>query len=153
MTQGILRFASGLFARGALFRHASGFVSGMGQFGVEVEGESSDARVRKIKVPIEEPSVFHEVIEKRETYRGPLEPCAWNGELVRQLGGVEPAEVVAMPMLVGDRVALVFYGDDAGRGRSLPPFDELELLMIQGGLAVEKAVLEERVKALEGRTG
>ena len=58
-----------------------------------------------------------------------------------------------MPMLVGDRVALVFYGDDAGRGRSWPPFDELELLMIQGGLAVEKAVLEERVKALEGRTG
>jgi hypothetical protein len=153
VTLGILRFAGGLLARGALFRYASGFVTGMGQFGIEVEGETGDARVRTIKIPVEEPSVFHEVIEKRETFRGPLEPHPWNRALVRQLGGVEPAEVVAVPMLVGDRVSLVFYGDNAPGNRPLPPSDELELLMIQGGLAVEKALLEERVRALEGRKG
>lgn len=151
VTLGILRFAGQLMSRGALFLHSSGFVTGMGQFGVEVEGESGDARVRKIKIPVEEPSIFHEVIEKHETFRGALESRYWNVQLVRQLGGLQPTEVVAVPMLVADRVAMIFYGDNAADGKPLPATDELELLMIQGGLAVEKSVLEERLRALERR--
>jgi Domain of unknown function (DUF4388) len=151
VTLGILRFAGGLVRRGVLFLHSSGFITGMGQFGIEVGGESGDARVRRIKIPGEDPSVFHEVIEKQETYRGPLEERFWNMELVRMLGGVRPGEVMAVPMVVGDRVALIFYGDNAPDGAPLPAADDLEVLMIQGGLAIEKGVLERRLKDLEQR--
>jgi len=48
-------------------------------------------------------------------------------------------------------VALIFYGDDLPDGGPLPQVDELELLMIQGGLAIEKAALELRLRALESR--
>jgi len=151
ITLGILRFAAGLVRRGALFLNASGFVTGMGQFGVEIEGESADARVRKIRIPADEPSVFLDVSERQETYRGPLERRYWNVELTRGLGGQMAHEVVVVPMLVGGRVALIFYGDNLPDGGPLPAMDELELLMIQGGLAVEKAALEARLKALEER--
>jgi hypothetical protein len=151
VTLGILRFAGHLMRRGVLFLHASGLVTGMGQFGIEVTGESADARVRKIRVPAEEPSVFLDVIERQETYRGPLERRFWNVELTRALGGGFPTEVVAVPMVVGGRVALIFYGDDLPDGGPLPQVDDLELLMIQGGLAIEKAALELRLHALENR--
>lgn len=152
VTLGILRFAGHLMRRGVLFLHASGLVAGMGQFGIEVEGgESADARVRKIRIPAEEPSLFLDVIERQETYRGPLERRYWNVELTRVLGGGFPNEVVAVPMVVGGRVALIFYGDDLPDGGPLPQLDELELLMIQGGLAIEKAALEMKLRALEDR--
>lgn len=150
VTLGILRFAGKLLARGALFLHASGFVTGMGQFGIALPGaESADARVRRVRIPADEPSIFHEVIEKHETFRGPLEEHPRNLELCLALGGARPREAVAVPMLVGDRVALVFYGDNLPLDRPLPAIDELEVLMIQGGLAIEKALLEERLRGLE----
>jgi hypothetical protein len=151
VTLGILRFAAHLVRRGVLFLHASGLVSGMGQFGIEAAGGSADDRVRKIRVPAEEPSVFLDVIERQETYRGPLERRYWNVELSRALGGGFPTEVVAVPMVVGGRVALIFYGDDLPDGGPLPRVEELELLMIQAGLAIEKAALEQRLQALENR--
>lgn len=150
---GILRFAARTMRRGALFQHSSGQVTGMGQFGLENGSESADARVRKIRVPAEEPSIFLDVIERQETYRGPLERRYWNVELSRALGGGYPQEVVAVPMVVGGRVSLIFYGDDLPDGGPLPRLDELELLMIQGGLAIEKAALEMRLAALESRKG
>lgn len=148
---GILRFAARTMRRGVLFQHASGLVTGMGQFGIEVETGSADARVRQIRIPAEEPSIFLDVVERQETYRGPLERRYWNVELSRALGGGFPNEVVAVPMVVGGRVALIFYGDDLPDGGPLPRTDELELLMIQGGLAIEKAALEMRLRALESR--
>lgn len=152
VTLGILRFAGHLMRRGVLFLHASGLVTGMGQFGIETaNGESADARVRKIRIPAEEPSLFLDVIERQETYRGPLERRYWNVEVSRALGGGFPNEVVAVPMVVGGRVALIFYGDDLPDGGPLPHLDELELLMIQGGLAIEKAALELRLRSLEDR--
>jgi GAF domain-containing protein len=48
-------------------------------------------------------------------------------------------------------VALIFYGDDLPDGGPLPRVEELELLMIQAGLAIEKAALEQRLQALENR--
>lgn len=154
VTLGILRFASRLMRRGALFLHSSGLVTGMGQFGLEEPGseaEAADARVRKIRVPAEEPSIFLDVIERRETVRGPLERRYWNVEVTRALGGGFPTEAVAVPMVAGGRVALIFYGDNLPDGGPLPPVDELELLMIQGGLAIEKAALEHKLRALEAR--
>ena len=151
VTLGILRFAARTMSRGVLFQHASGLVTGMGQFGIEVDGESADARVRKIRIPAEEPSLFLDVIERQETYCGPLERRYWNVELSRALGGGYPNEVAAVPMVVGGRVSLIFYGDDLPDGGPLPRLEELELLMIQGGLAIEKAALEMRLHALESR--
>ena len=70
--------------------------------GIESSGESvasADRRVRDMLIPIHEPSVFFEVIENMHTYHGPLKSCKWNDYLVRQLGGGQPLEVVAIPIV------------------------------------------------------
>lgn len=153
VTLRILRFAAAVLDRAILFHNVSDQLTGMGQVGFEDGAESADERVRRIRIPAEEPSVFLEALEKRETYRGPLESYYQNHELIRRLGGPKPEEVVVIPMIVGDRVALLLYGDMATSGRELPTVDEIELLMIQAGLAVEKKLLEERLVTLHNKRG
>ena len=143
---GILRYAARSFSRGVLFaRGYDGFL-GMGQFGL-----GAHVPVREIRIPLDEPSIFLEVIERKEPYRGPLDDRYWNVHLARQLGGPLPREVVAIPMVVDASVVLIFYGDNVPGNAPIGPTDDLELLMIEGGLVIEKALLEARLQSLEGR--
>ena len=143
---GILRYAARSFTRGVLFARGFDCFQGMGQFGV-----GSKVPVREIRIPINEPSLFLEVFERKEAYRGPLDNRYWNVHLGRQLGGPMPREVVAIPMIVDSSVVLVFYGDNVPDNAPIGPTDDLELLMIEGGLVIEKALLETRLKSFEER--
>jgi hypothetical protein len=143
---GILRYAARSFTRGVLFARGFDCFQGMGQFGV-----GSKVPVREIRIPVNEPSLFLEVFERKEPYRGPLDSRYWNVHLGRQLGGPMPREVVAIPMIVDSSVVLVFYGDNVPDNAPIGPTDDLELLMIEGGLVIEKALLETRLKSFEER--
>jgi hypothetical protein len=154
VTLNILRLASGLLARGAVFlRTADGF-EGVGQFGFEGDGfGSGDRRVRALRIPGDEPSLFYDVGEQRETYVGPLEHRYWNVHLARGLGGGTPRQVAVVPLLVNDRVRLVFYGDNHPEQRPIGDLERLEVVMLQAGLVIEKALLEKRLQAVGERTG
>lgn len=150
LTLNILQFASRLFARGAVFLHEAGEVRGVGQFGFDGDGDRSsvDERVRGIRIPSDEPSVFHDVIEQRETFLGALEHRYWNVTLLRSLGGGTPPEAAVVPLLVDDQVRLLFYGDNHPKGDPIDGLEQLELVMMQAGLAVDKAVLERKLQAV-----
>lgn len=152
LTLKILSFAGRLLSRGALFLHASGNVSGIGQYGFDNDGEAGpvEERVRAIRIPSGEPSIFHDVIERRETYLGPLEKRYWNVKLARDLGGEIPEQVAVVPLLVGDQVRMMLYGDNQPGNEPIGRLDELELVMLQAGLAVEKGLLERRLRELTG---
>ena len=143
---GILRYAARSFTRGVLFARGFDCFQGMGQFGI-----GSKVPVREIRIPINEPSLFLEVFERKEPYQGPLDNRYWNVHLGRQLGGPTPREVVAIPMIVDSSVVLVFYGDNVPDNAPIGQIDDLELLMIEGGLVIEKALLETRLKSFEER--
>jgi len=143
---GILRYAARSFTRGVLFARGYDSFQGMGQFGL-----GAKVPVREIRIPLDEPSLFLEVIERKEPYRGPLDDRYWNVHLGRQLGGATPGEVVAIPMVVDSSVVLIFYGDNVPDNAPIGPIDDLELLMIEGGLVIEKALLETKLKSLEER--
>jgi hypothetical protein len=143
---GILRYAASSFTRGVLFARGFDGFHGMGQFGL-----GSKVAVREIRIPLDEPSIFLEVFERRESYRGPLDNRYWNVHLGRQLGGLTPREVVAIPMVVDASVVLIFYGDNVPDNAPIGSIDDLELLMIEGGLVIEKVLLETRLKSFEER--
>ena len=84
--------------------------------------------------------------QRKVTCSGPLEPIEWNLYLMSKLGGDAPGQAAAMPLVVNDDVLLVLYGDNGGSGTPLGSFDELELLLLQAGLAMEKRLLEKRIE-------
>jgi len=101
VTLRLMRYASQILNRSVLFLVRPDEVRGMGQFGVQIPGRPAADQVRDTVIPLGEPSVFRDVVERRETYRGSLEDSRWNRHLVYRLGGQQPSEVVAVPMIVG----------------------------------------------------
>lgn len=149
----ILRYMAEVVNRGVLFARRGDSLVGMGQFGIEIEGVSADERVRELRVSLKESSSFAEVVESGHPYRGRLSRTAISSELIRQLGGMAPREVVILPILAESEVVAVVYGDNLPRETPIGPTEGLELLMLEAGLMIEKRRLEEQVELLSSSSG
>jgi hypothetical protein len=145
----ILRYASEVVNRAVLFMVKKDEVRGLGQFGIELRGKSPDQVVRNIKVPLNKPSLFLTVIESRRSYLGPLEPNECNNYLLTEMGGAAPEAVLAIPLIVDGKIALIVYGDNLPERKSISGIDTLEIFMNQAGMALEKALLEKRIAELQ----
>ncbi len=71
--------------------------------------------------------------------------------MLRSLGGGWPEEIVVAPLIAGGRVLLVFYGDNLPGQEALGALEELELVLLEAGLAMERSALAKRAKHLEER--
>ncbi len=145
----ILNFAQRLVHRGVLFRSNPLGFAGVGQFGIEPPAGAGADFVRTLTVPLQGPSILREAIGRKAVFRGALERTEVNRELIAGLGGGWPTEVVAAPLLVNGRVLLIFYGDNLPGGEPIGPVDELEVVMLHAGLAMEKNALARRIEHLE----
>ena len=144
----ILRYASEVVNRAILFMVKKDEVRGLGQFGIELAGKSADQAVRNIRIPLDQPSLFSTVLDMRRTYVGPLEPNESNTFLVGELGGAMPDTVMAIPLIVDGKVALVVYGDNLPDSKPIGGVETLEIFMSQAGIALEKALLERKLAEL-----
>jgi hypothetical protein len=145
----ILRYASEVVNRAVLFMVKKDEVRGLGQFGIELKGRSADQVVRNIKIPLNKQSLFLSVIETRRSYLGRLDPNECNSYLITELGGTMPETVLAIPLVVDGKVALIVYGDNVPEGKTIRGMDTLEIFMNQAGMALEKALLEKRLAELQ----
>jgi hypothetical protein len=135
----LMSYAAQIMSRGVLFHVVDQKARGMGQFGVSVPGRSANDQVKETTVPLTEPSLLKDVVVRGETYRGPLARTRWNAYLVERLGGLEPAEVVVLPLRVNGLVRVVFYGDNVPEGRPIGPVDALEFMVAEAAAALERA--------------
>jgi hypothetical protein len=152
LTSRLLHFAATVVRRAAFFSLGRDGIRGMGHVGVEVDGHPGDDSVRSIRIPLDEPSVLADVVERRETFRGQLGYGKGDDLLIQRLGGEAPFEVVVVPMLVNNQVVGLLYGDNPVADGPIGSVDGLELLMLEAGLAMEKTALEIRLRSLQERT-
>jgi hypothetical protein len=145
----ILRYASEVVNRAVLFMVKKDEARGLGQFGIELKGHSADQVVRNIRIPLNQQSLFLSVIESRRSFLGPLDQNESNKYLVNELGGAQPDSVMAIPLVVDGKVALVVYGDNLPERKPIRGMDTLEIFMNQAGMALEKALLEKRLAELQ----
>ncbi len=145
----ILRYASEVVNRAILFMVKKNEVRGLGQFGIELKGKSADQVVRNIKIPLNKPSLFLTVIDSRRSYVGELEQNECNAFLTSELGGTLPVSVLAIPLIVDGKIALVVYGDNLPDHKPIRGVDALEIFMNQAGMALEKTLLEKRIAELQ----
>ena len=141
----ILRFASELMNRAVILLVKDQEVVGLGQFGIELEGESADVRVRNTRLPKAEKHVFTEALETFSPYHRNPEDTDWNSYLFNQLGGDRPSEVFIGPLISEGRVVAVLYGDNLPEKKPIGDTESLEIFLSQAGLAMEKALLERRM--------
>ena len=151
-TVDLLRRAATVVSRGLLFVVRGDEVQGAGQFGLEGPTDADDL-ARSLRLSLGDPSVVAAAVERRETWRGPIPENPANEYLLDKLGGATPAEAVVVPMLLRDGVGLVFYGDDVPTGQPLGAVEDLEWALLEAGLAMERDLLEDRIRAFEKARG
>jgi hypothetical protein len=148
----ILRYASEVASRGVLFVIREKEIVGQGQFGVRCEGKSADARVREIRLPRNEPSFLNEVAVAAHTRLGRLEKTGANRNILDKIGGMDcDLMAVAIPMVCEQRVRIILYLDNFPGDREFRGLPELELLVDQAGVVMEKILLEQRLQEIELR--
>ncbi len=141
----ILRFASELMNRAVILLVKQEEIVGLGQFGIELDGESADIRVRHTRLPKSEEHVFSQALQTFAPYHCKPEQSQWNDYLFNQLGNRKPGEVFVGPLISEGRVVAVLYGDNLPDEAPIGDTESLEIFLSQAGLAMEKALLERRM--------
>ena len=143
----ILRFASELMNRAVIFLVKDAEIVGLGQFGIELKGESPDIKVRNMRIPLDEESVFSRTLADMSPRSLQPPDGPWINHLFEQLGGGRPAEVFIGPLLSEGRVVAVLYGDNLPEQKPIGDTEALEIFLSQAGIAMEKALLERRLSS------
>jgi CheY-like chemotaxis protein len=141
----ILRFASELMNRAVILLVKQEEIVGLGQFGIELDGESADVRVRNTKLDKAGDHVFTEALQSFSPYRREPRQTEWNDYFFNQLGGNRPDEIFVGPLISEGRVVAVLYGDNLPEEKPIGDTESLEIFLSQAGLAMEKALLERRM--------
>jgi hypothetical protein len=149
ITQKILSYANELFSRGVLFVVRQDGFGVMGQFGIPTEEGQTEAKLRQLLIPEDAPTLLRESAGRKEALVEPLEETEWNTKLLEAIGGPAEGDSVAVPLVVNDRVLLVLYGDHLQGDLREGWLEELELLILQAGLAMEKDLLVKRIEHYE----
>lgn len=137
----ILRLSAEYLDRGGLFMAAGDEFVGLGGFGKTGEGDDMDARIRRVRIAQQEPSILAEVASTSEAHRGKMRRTAANVALIEGLGGLLPTEVVALPIMHGGRTVGILYGDNAEHRAPIDSTTGLEIFLNQAGYAFGNAVL------------
>ena len=135
----ILRLSAEYLDRGALFMTSDDHFVGLGGFG-PAAGDDIDARVRRLRIAKNEASILGDVAQRGEAHRGKMKRTAANVELIDQLGGRLPTEVVVLPIMHGERAIGILYGDNAEHRAPIDSMTGLEIFLSQAGYAFGNAV-------------
>ncbi len=140
----LLRFASGFVGRAVIFLVKKKDIVGIGQFGIETKDLSADKMIRSLKIPKDEESLFSKVLESRAGLKTLPVKSFWNDYLFEKIGGT-PAEIFLGPLVSEGEVVAILYGDNPD-SRGIGDTESLEIFLSQAGVAMEKALLTERLK-------
>jgi hypothetical protein len=145
----VLAFAAEHFARVALFMVRKDRAIGIAQRGLARAGGPSDAGLREVALPRDEPGWFRRVLATRAPVRGA--PCDDGDQrLAVLLGNAIPAEAYVAPIESGREVVALLYADNLPGGAPLGDASALEIVLHEAGLALDRAVLERVLQEAEG---
>lgn len=136
----ILRLSAEYLDRGALFVAEDSDFAGLGGFGVTGGGAAMDERVKSLRIARGAPSLLSDVAASGEAHRGKMRRTPANVELIDRLGGMLPTEVVALPIMHGNRAIGILYGDNAEHRAAIDSMTGLEIFLSQAGYAFGNAV-------------
>jgi len=132
----ILRLSAEYLDRGALFMVSDDAFVGLGGFGTA----DMDMRVRRLRIARSDASLLAEVAGAAEPHRGKMRRTPANVQLIESLGGALPTEVVALPIMHGNRAIGILYGDNAEHRAPIDSMTGLEIFLSQAGYAFGNAV-------------
>lgn len=146
----ILRFASDIFQRGVLFMVGEDELTGLGQFGLDIDG--ADEKIRGTLLTYRESPFLKRIVEGGQSFKGRLEKDSVTESLMNELGGGWPPEVAFFPVITEGKVVALLHCDNATTGEGFSETEGLEIFISQAGLALEKSLLQRKLQDIQ-KTG
>lgn len=112
--------------------------------GVSSEKSMGPTQADRLKIPLAQPSVFREVLEKGLAYYGERSDGAIQG-LFQEIGKPLSPAVVLLPVMSDRKVVAIVYGDFGQKEASPAQLDILEILAQQVGISLEYALFRRQV--------
>ena len=150
MTLALLDYAGSMLDRGVLLIRRSNRLLGMAQFGLQTQPGTSPV-IRRLELSLDTPSSFQDTVLRGTTMRGVLPENDVHDQFLDCIG-VEREDLrdaVLVPLVVGEEVILVFYGDNSSK--PISSVLSLEALMMQASLSIERTRLQRKVNDLEDK--
>ncbi len=149
----VLRFATEILSRAVLFSVDNDRIVGLGQYGHGDAELSANEMVRRIIVPLTEPSTFKEVLDQAAAYCGPLGEGQLDTYLREELGLCSSGEVFVGPLLNDDKVVALLCGNNQDSLCGIEDQLALEIFLQQAGVALENLHLDEKLRNLSALLG
>jgi len=140
----VLGFCAPLFRRRLMLFNRKGTVMGWRGDGDAVDQE----KVRKISIPLTDPSVFVGLTQGTELWLGPIPEMPRNLDLVAGLGGTAPKDCFILPVMVREKTICFLYCDNVEDGVGGLPMADLRRLAAKAGLAFQVYIMKSKIRTL-----
>jgi len=137
----VIRFASEIFSRVAMFMVRDDVATGLGQVGLDRCGGPDDDAFRKVRLQVSATGWMRRVVETRSSVCG-APTDEGDRDLAGEIGDRVPEYAYCAPIeSAGDVVALL-YADNLPGGGPAGDTSALEVVLHHAGLALDRAALE-----------
>jgi hypothetical protein len=121
----------------------------LGSFGYAEDREPLSRKTRGLRLGLHEDHALSRCVAEARARTVSFDDAPLPVSLSEMLGRPRSGQAAVFPVMGGQRVIAVIYGDNARSNRAIEEIDFLELAMMQVGLAFENELL--RRKAAAGR--
>jgi hypothetical protein len=140
----VLGFCAPLFRRRLMLVVRKGTVMGWRGEGDGIDQE----KVRKISIPLADPSVFVGLTQGTELWLGPIPEMPRNMDFVAGLGGTAPKDCFILPIVVREKTVCFLYCDNVEDGVGGLPMADLRRLTAKAGLAFQVYIMKNKIRTL-----
>lgn len=133
-----LGFACLVMRRVALFTIKKNVVLGWAGQGPDLEHKN----LKGIMIPLNSPSIFQRVRDSKVYFFGEVEDTTVNQIFLTALGNIKPPNVILVPIVIGEKVACIFYGDHGDQAIPTENLHLLHLLVPAVQAAFERLILQ-----------
>jgi GAF domain-containing protein len=145
----VMKVAREFFERGLLMLVKDEELRGLGGFGPSGHDDPLHLEAREIAIPLDEPSLFLEVVLERRSHYGRLPDDRLCESFLERIGRHRSRSVALLPLLAHRETIAVLFGDNPRSGRDPSGTDALEVFIQQAGIALENAFLQRKLQALQ----
>jgi hypothetical protein len=105
-----------------------------------------EAILRSLSLGLDQPSIFVGLRQGTAFHLGPLAPLPLHRELARAWGGELPAECLALPVRIKDRLVTVVYADRGREGLGGVALAPLQRLAAKAAIAFEMCIMRGKLR-------
>ena len=140
----LLGFASTMFERTITFVVGKMELIAEKGIGVKADKSSGPTPPMMFKIPLEEPSIFKEILEKGNLYYGTSNDTILKNCLFKEIGIPRSSKTLLLPIKSFGRVIAIIYGDFGPKAGSPVQIDLLDILARHASLVLDNAFYRKR---------